>query len=213
MGSHDASIAAMTAACQRGRLFALEELIELVDPPHWAGPAMAAIRQNHDDCLRLLLARGLSPDARDDDGRALVMVAARHDRVACLRLLLDAGASLETRSKIGWSAIHFAVDGGSPECLSMLLAQGADPGARANGGLTAAALGAAEGKLDCLRILAERGVDFSQPLRVGTPARATRLDEIAQGEPEALAFILAQQERQALLRASAEPPARGPSRL
>jgi ankyrin repeat protein len=74
-----------------------------------------------------LVGRGVSPDARDTEGRTPLMVAAAFGNHAVAVRLLALGADPLARDSHGEAALHFAARAGKPALVALLLAHGVDP--------------------------------------------------------------------------------------
>ena len=84
------------------------------------------------DIVRLLLERGVDPEAQNDDHNTSLHVAARHGKVAAAQLLLDYGARIHTRSNDFFTPLHDASWGGDPDVVQVLLERGVDLEAQTN---------------------------------------------------------------------------------
>lgn len=78
------------------------------------------------DAVRLLLARGASPDARDDERRTALMTAVSEQNRELVRVLLEAGADPNLRDEDGWTALDLAVARRTHEIIALLASFGAD---------------------------------------------------------------------------------------
>lgn len=98
----------------------------------WRTSGVANDEAGRTACLRLLLAAGAKPDAKDgkDGGTVLHQVAGKRD-LEPARLLLDAGASPNATNDRGETPLHRAVFWSwSEPMVRLLLERGADAGAR-----------------------------------------------------------------------------------
>ncbi|MBL0089732.1 MAG: sigma-70 family RNA polymerase sigma factor [Ideonella sp.] len=77
----------------------------------WAGAETA---------VRLHIARGDDPNARDETGLTPLMIAAARNKSAVCRLLADAGADLTALDPSGRSALEIAVASGAPEAAAAI---------------------------------------------------------------------------------------------
>lgn len=77
----------------------------------WAGAETA---------VRLHLARGDDPNARDDDGLTPLMIAAARNRSIVCRLLIDAGADLAAVDPVGRTALEIAVASGAEDAAETI---------------------------------------------------------------------------------------------
>lgn len=78
------------------------------------------------DEVRLLLAQGGNPDARDDEQRTPLMLAAAEGNRELVRVLLEAGADPNLRDQDGWSALDVAVARKMIDVAWLLVQFGAD---------------------------------------------------------------------------------------
>ena len=76
--------------------------------------------------VRLLLALGAAPDARDAGGRTALYWAASNGNEAIMRELLAAGASAGALDRSGWAPLLKAAGMGHAGAVRLLLAAGAD---------------------------------------------------------------------------------------
>ncbi len=95
-----------------------------------------------EEAVRLLLARGASPDlaARNPMKVAAIHAAAAARSVAITRALVEAGANVNAVQQAGFTPLHAAAMEGSLEIAKILLDHGADRGAKADDGRTALAM-------------------------------------------------------------------------
>ena len=77
----------------------------------WAGAETA---------VRLHIARGDDPNARDETGLTALMIAAARNKSAICRMLADAGADLTALDPSGRSALEIAVASGAPEAAASI---------------------------------------------------------------------------------------------
>jgi ankyrin repeat protein len=54
-----------------------------------------AANANNLEVLRLLLAKGAEPNAKDENGERVLMAVVRYDYVECIQALLEAGADVK----------------------------------------------------------------------------------------------------------------------
>jgi len=117
-----------------------------------------AIRNNHCKDVRVLIERGVSPDARDNGGTTALMYAALHADVKCMKLLLDRGADPKARNAADATALMWSVH--DPAKVKLLLERGADPNAASKEGRTALLIAAKQdGAGEVIRMLLGKGAD------------------------------------------------------
>ena len=126
-------------------------------PPPSGLTLVEAVQQRDANRVRLLLARGIDPNAERTHA---LCVAAADGSVGLMRMLLDAGADPAAR---GGLPLALAVDGGHLEAARLLLERGASPDA-----LHGEALRLAEfyGRQDIAELLLQHGAAGAQ----GPPA-------------------------------------------
>eukprot|EP01045_Picozoa_sp_COSAG04_P008881 COSAG04_NODE_501_length_13363_cov_9.158137_9_plen_1203_part_00 len=118
-----------------------------------------------------LLAKGVSPDAKDGEGEPALGLAAYNGHLAVLKLLQQHGANLEATNAHGATALTFAAWQGKPDCTKALLEWGADVEAASNTTNTSLHLAAAgNGHLECVRLLVVAGADRAKRNREGQTA-------------------------------------------
>ena len=100
-------------------------------------PLMYAAYRRRVAVVRLLLQRGASPGAHDQDKSTPLMYAAAGGCPACCALLARAGADVEARNVDGFTCIVYAAENHCVAALAGLLALGCSPFAASNNGSTA----------------------------------------------------------------------------
>ena len=100
-------------------------------------PLMYAAYRRRVAVVRLLLQRGASPGAHDQDKSTPLMYAAAGGCPTCCALLARAGADVEARNVDGFTCIVYAAENHCVEALAGLLALGCSPFAASNNGSTA----------------------------------------------------------------------------
>ncbi len=128
--------------------------------------AMAAdiAREGDVTGLASLLARGVSPDAKDEKGNPLLMLAAYHGRTEAVRLLLKAGAAPDGRNAKGQTPLGGVAFKGHVEIARLLLEAGADPEAD-QGGSKPADLAVTFGRREIVELLQSHSARAAQPTR------------------------------------------------
>jgi len=131
----------------------------------------------HAATVRLLLSRGASVRARDEDGTAPLAVAARKGETAVVKLLIEKGAEIDARDNSGATALIAAactcpiID--QPETdgsVELLLAGGANIEASDKEGRTALMAAAAWGRESIVKILLDRGAKIETKDKRGNTA-------------------------------------------
>lgn len=100
-------------------------------------------------------------EARDRDGRTLLVNAAADDRPNVVQLLLDRGADVNSQDKNGHAALHFAAMNYCADVARRLLASGARVDIQDSDGNTplSNAVFYSEGKGAMIRLLLNAGAD------------------------------------------------------
>lgn len=138
-------------------------------------PLWDAVRRNHIEAVRLLLAAGAETNLRDDEGYSPLRICAQKGYLEMARLLLLCGANKtihEAGGAGGMNALGLAAYKLNVDMVRLLLAHGADPNVEDNDRMTV---------FDNLRIK-ERVMELPDD-----PAAQKRLQEIRRllGEPSA----------------------------
>ena len=109
--------------------------------------------------VRDLLARGVSPDVRDEDQRTPLHQAVLGNSVGLVGLLIESGADVNARDDQGFTPLHFAAQEHAPEIARILVGKGADVNARDEDGNSVLwrAVAAARGRDEIVRFLLESG--------------------------------------------------------
>ncbi len=131
-----------------GRAARLEMILDdgpaLVDAYATDGffPLGLAAFYGHEEAVRLLLARGASPNlaARNAMKVAAIHAASAAGSLVIARLLIEAGADVNAVQQAGFTPLHAAAMTGQLDLAKLLLDRGADPNAKADDGRTALAM-------------------------------------------------------------------------
>ncbi len=108
----------------KGRMDEVEQLFEAM--------GKGAVAQ-----VEKLLARGVSPDCRDNEGKTALMRAAEDGNPALVAVLIRHGANVNALDADGETALMKAVAGNHPEIAKLLISYGADLNIKNNEGMTA----------------------------------------------------------------------------
>lgn len=140
--------AAVTVAAHAGHADVIRRLLREVPAAAFAAPSrgrptvlMLATTSGCADAVAALLAHGLPPNERSEDGATALHLAARRGLVPCVDLLVQHGADVNVPDARGATPLMLAAAGGFTGCVAALLAAGADAAARQP---TASALTAAD---------------------------------------------------------------------
>src|SRR5262245_522815 len=131
----------------------------------------AAIRQGARDDVERLIARGVSPNARDTQRTPALMAAALFADADMVELLLKRGANPNLADESGATALMWSVPDRAK--VQRLLDRGAAVDTRSETGRTALLVAASyPGTVDLLRLLLAHGADLRAQDRAGTTALA-----------------------------------------
>lgn len=83
-----------------------------------------AILEGHSPVVDLLLARGYSPEVRNDSGATPLMLAAGQGHLNIMKTLMEKGVSPDSQSMTE-SALTLAISSGGPKAVSLLIDSGA----------------------------------------------------------------------------------------
>jgi len=119
----------------------------------------------HEAVIRVLIAAGADPDARDGDGCTPLHRAARNGRPGVVAVLLDLGADAAAKDRGGKTALHWASrshlgrEKGRTEMVTCLVEAGADISAQDDSKSTALHYAAKMGDFAVSKLLLDRGAD------------------------------------------------------
>jgi len=88
------------------------------------------------EAVQAYLSAGGDVNARDPQGRTLLMNAAADGSLELVRLLLGSGAEIASKDPAGWTALHFAAQEFRPEVSQALLDKGGEVDAQDSFGNT-----------------------------------------------------------------------------
>lgn len=110
--------------------------------------------------IRSLLQRGISPDARDANGRTALLDAVGANQVSAMALLIERGASVNLASPAGETPLIEAAGKGNTDALRLLISSKADLNRRARTG-TALEIAERSGHAAAAALLREVGARTS----------------------------------------------------
>jgi ankyrin repeat protein len=145
---------------------------------------LAAVRNDDDRTVRMLLTAGADANVADDIGATALMNAVAFASVETARLLLDAGANVNASNRTGATALMWAT--AEPTKVRLLLDRGAAVNARTKDGTTALVTAARRGNLEVMKLLLARGANPKTDA-----AERTELLRILYGERPEIRLILA----------------------
>lgn len=150
-----------------------------------------AVRNDRDDQVRAMLARGMDPETVGPDGNPVLVTAAREGSAKVIDVLLAAGAKVDQanaygdtalklaalhgrldiakklrarRASIdppGWTPLIYAATGGHDDMVRYLLAEGAKIDAVSPNGTTALMIAVREEKFSTAELLIARGANVN----------------------------------------------------
>src|SRR6266542_2860082 len=161
---------------------------KVIDPEYSQTLLMRAARADHRSdpavrirLLKLLLARGANIQAKDNDGKTVLLYAVQQymseaggflSHPEIVRMLLDEGADINARDKGGNTALMETVQvwHGSAEIPKLLVDKGADVNLANEEGQTALLLAAKEGRNDLVQLLLDKGAKLDAKDKGGNTA-------------------------------------------
>ena len=146
---------------------------------------LEAIRANDLERVRVLLAAGADPNAKDANDASALMYAALYSGPGMLNLLIAGGADVKLRDKNGLTALGWAAH--SKESAKVLLEAGADVNAKSNLGGTPLLIAAAyPGNTGLLRLMLEKGANIHISVSGSTALTLAAFT----GDVQGVAFLL-----------------------
>jgi len=116
-----------------------------------------AVLSGNPDAMRALLEGGYPADAKDKDGRALILAAAHMGHNNIVECFLTKGCDKNIKEGNGAGLLHLAAHGGHSECVKMLLSRGLDVSTKDAEGFQALHCAAQSGDLDTVKNLINAG--------------------------------------------------------
>jgi len=145
----------------------------------------AAAAKGHVEVVRVLLAAGADPEARDNYGATPLDEALRYRHGPVVEFLLRQGARLQGSSAL-LRRLQEAVLRGQPDVVRMLLEAGADPAMSTPQGSTLLHDAALKGHTEIVSLLLDRGA----PVNLANSTGATPLHDAALAGQAAVARLL-----------------------
>jgi ankyrin repeat protein len=148
--------------------------------------------------VRLLLSKGASVRARDENGSTALARASGHGETAVVKLLLEKGAEVEATDSTGTTALIAAAcdcpiidQPATDDSVRLLLGHGANIEASNNEGTTALMAAAGWGRASIAEILLDRGAKIDARDRQGNTALLISAKGSAYPTAEAVGILLA----------------------
>ncbi|MBN1902749.1 ankyrin repeat domain-containing protein [Candidatus Sumerlaeota bacterium] len=109
-------------------------------------------RTNGKSLATMLVSKGISVDARVEDGFNALIIASNTGQIDSVRHLLSLGANLNSETKKGWTPLLCAAVSGHQEIVKILLDRGADTSQRVEN-MDAATLAERRGRIDIANLI------------------------------------------------------------
>lgn len=146
--------------CGRSRQVALRDL-EQQGIPFTEEAFLERVNHGEIDLVKLFLAAGINPDARDQNGDTALMIAIAANGEVVAAALLRGGASVNARTKNGSTALHLVALRGDGQIAQLLVKRKADVNAKTDIGETPLMIAALRGYPDTVKLLLEAGADVN----------------------------------------------------
>ena len=114
----------------------------------------------YNDIVQLLLTKGVSIEATDNDNDTPLHIAAWKGHTSTVELLLSKGASIEATNDYKHTPLHFAVSNGHTSTVELLLSKGASIEATNNINDTPLHLAAQYGHTSAVELLLSKGASI-----------------------------------------------------
>ena len=119
------------------------------------------VRQHDLETVKLFLAAGINPDARNAEGATILMEVVQAGDMKAIAILLNNGADPTAKDLKGSTALHLAMLVGNNESAQMLLEKGADANASNHDGETPLMIAALKGYPENVKLLLEAGANLN----------------------------------------------------
>jgi ankyrin repeat protein len=146
-----------------------------------------AAAQGHKSMVELLLAKGASPNAKDQFGVTALHEAAAKGFVTVIEVLLANKAGLESPDNSGETPLHRAVNAGQAAVVETLLKRGANANTARNNGDTPLHLAAMRGDVRTIQLLLKNKADVNAKNKSEVPPLG---EALARATPEAVQMLL-----------------------
>ena len=124
-------------------------------------PFIVAARAGELLAIRDYLARGESPEVRDQNGQTPLMISVQAGELEIAETIIAATKFIDTKDNQGNTALGLATIHGYPELVEVLLAAGASPNVPSRQGMTPFMLGAKNARLVILEMMVEHSPDLT----------------------------------------------------
>ncbi|HEX3044349.1 MAG TPA: ankyrin repeat domain-containing protein [Bacillota bacterium] len=158
-------------------------LISLVGCTDNEKAMVEAVQSGNTPMVKSLLDKGVSPNLKADDGKAIVMLAAYLGHTDIAKLLLDKGADVNAKDNDGKTALMYAAQTGNIEMAQLLLENGADLNVVDNNGQTALQIAQANQQTAMVEFLSNWGKPAPTEILVPTPTGTPTPTPIATATP------------------------------
>lgn len=147
--------------------------------------------------IRMLIEKGASPVARDENGLTPLHLSTRAGNVKVIKVLLEKGCPVDIRTDdmLRSTALHTAIVNRYTDIINLLLKYGASPNAQDRLGLCPFHTAIVHRDLSTLKLLVEDGADLSISLTVGGNMSTLELASEATRDgvsPEIFTYVLEQ---------------------
>lgn len=120
---------------------------------------MDLIARSSPDILKIFLEKGLSPSAKNSQGKNLLMLAAGGGKADSIHLLISRGAKVDAKDQYGDTPLIYAARFGTRETVKALLAHGPKLYFFASGGHNAKVLAFHCGRQEIVDVLEQAGME------------------------------------------------------
>eukprot|EP00903_Cladosiphon_okamuranus_P017387 g16016.t1 len=129
--------------------------------PEGFSPLMLAATSGHAQIVRILLNRGATLAAINDDGAAALHIASQNGHPAVAKMLVEGGADVEAAmaTALGSRPLHLTADEGHSGVIRVLIEAGADPDSRRSDGATPLFAAMYQGHVGATRELLQAGAN------------------------------------------------------
>jgi len=168
LGHTDKGETVLVLAIKQGQKEIIDILSASATPPGSAKDLFYAVNHQDLQLLETLLALGVSPDTRDDDGDTVLLYLSTRSQyrrqvpevdVATARVMIAHGADINASGKYGETPLYRAAKTGAVEMALLLIEKGADINAATDNGWTPLKVSLMEGYQEISSALIDAGAD------------------------------------------------------